>query len=504
MAFNISNINGGTIILNDPILDSNGGNLIVIANDPQVFNNNIIRSDTHIVYYYTGENITINNTGTYYFNDNSVYNTGPTGYTGYQGPIGFQGAVGAGVQGPKGEQGLQGVRGTDGIIGVNGVQGSQGIIGKGFVIFANVNSFIDISSVSPSNSNIGEFVLVKGGDLYIYNGNNMGSTGPNNSYSYAGDITDESKLNGFQGPQGLIGTAGSNGFQGSQGFQGLVGSAGSNGVQGSQGVQGLVGIAGSNGVQGPQGFQGFQGLVGSAGSNGVQGFQGILGPQGVAGSANATIASFNGSFDTSKTINIISYTGANYSWVTRITGISNESLSNCKSDLSGNLYVGGFYASTTSDIYNSDGNSYLNIVSNGLNDAFIVKYNSSGESQWVTKIAGTANDSITTIDCDASNNVFVCGSYVSRPVTVYNSDGSTFSTLSQSSTGTSFYDSFVVKYNSSGTSQWATRLSGLLSDAVSGISVDISGNSYLCGSYGSSPITIYNSNDTVFSTLSYT
>jgi hypothetical protein len=234
MAFNISNINGGNILLNEPVINSQGGNFLVIANDPETFSNINLSTNTTIVYYYTGETITINNTGTYTLIDNSVYNTGPTGYTGYQGPIGFQGSVGAGVQGPKGEQGFQGVRGTDGIIGVNGVQGPQGIVGKGFVIFAHVNSFNDIGSVSVSNSNIGEFVLVKGGDLYVYYGNNAGSTGPNNSYSYAGDITDESKLNGFQGnvgPQGLVGFQGSAGSNGVQGFQGAVGSAGSNDVQ---------------------------------------------------------------------------------------------------------------------------------------------------------------------------------------------------------------------------------------------------------------------------------
>ena len=204
----------------------------------------------------------------------------------------------------NGLQGFQGARGSDGIIGVNGVQGPQGIVGKGFVIFAHVNSFNDIGSVSVSNSNVGEFVLVKGGDLYVYYGNNAGSTGPNNSYSYVGDITDESKLNGFQGPQGSIGFQGAvgSGFQGSQGsdgsngvqgFQGSQGSAGSNGLRG---FQGAVGSAGSNGVQGFQGavgsagsngVQGFQGAVGSAGSNGAQGFQGMVGTQGAVGSAGS-------------------------------------------------------------------------------------------------------------------------------------------------------------------------------------------------------------------------
>jgi hypothetical protein len=571
MAFNLTNINGGNILLNKSNITSEGGNLIVIANDPATFANINVSSQSYNVYYYTGENITIYNTGTYNLNDNSVYNTGPTGYTGYQGPIGFQGSVGAGVQGPQGVigangiQGFQGARGSDGIIGVDGVQGPQGIVGKGFVIFAHVNSFNDIGSVSVSNSNIGEFVLVKGGDLYVYYGNNAGSTGPNNSYSYAGDITDESKLNGFQGnvgPQGAVGfqgavgsgfqgSAGSNGVQGfqgavgsagsngAQGFQGAVGSAGSNGAQGFQGAvgsagsngvqgfQGAVGSAGSNGVQGFQGAvgsagsngaQGFQGAVGSAGSNGVQGFQGDVGSagsngvqgfQGAVGSAGSNgVQGFQGDvgitsitgvlnkyIDTEKTVNIINLTGAYGSWVSRVSGTSSDIGNGIAVDSLGESYVTGQYTSPAT-IYNSDGTAFRTISGSGSNEAFVAKFGSTGMGSWVSRISGTSNDIGRGIVVDSLGNSYVTGQYVS-PANIYNSDGTAFRTMSGSGTN----EAFIVKFGSTGMGSWVSRVSGTSADIGNGIAVDSLGNSYVTGNY-TSPATIYNSDGTAFQTIS--
>jgi hypothetical protein len=63
-------------------------------------------------------------------------------------------------------------------------------------------------------------------------------------------------------------------------------------------------------------------------------------------------------------------------------------------------------------------------------------------------------------------------------------------------------DTYIVNYNTSGTAQWATHVGGTDVDEGYGISVDGSGNSYVTGYYTSSPVTIYNSNGTVFGSLS--
>jgi hypothetical protein len=209
--------------LTDAIVNSQDAVLYFFSGD---FNNNIINCNTVNQYSLTGTvNINSYTTGTFNVYDNStnIYPDAITGPNGFQGEIGEQGFQG--VVGPQGVQGINGYQGK------YGFQGYKGDVGKGFVIFSSVDNFSDLVSLSVSSNNIGEFVLIKGGELFIYNGDNNGNTGPNNSYTHVGDITDESKLIGFQGVQGSYG---SNGTQGNQGFQGNIGF-GFQGLQGSSG-----------------------------------------------------------------------------------------------------------------------------------------------------------------------------------------------------------------------------------------------------------------------------
>ena len=104
---------------------------------------------------------------------------------------------------------------------INSLTGPKGDTGQGFRVFATTSSYTGLYNIIATGGNMGEFVLITGGDLFVYMGTGIGNTGPNNSYGYAGDVTDESKLVGLQGSQGLIG------YQGLEGSQGLKGDGGS-------------------------------------------------------------------------------------------------------------------------------------------------------------------------------------------------------------------------------------------------------------------------------------
>ncbi len=150
-----------------------------------------------------------------------------TGSLGLQGPVGDPGPIG--FQGVQGYQGLFGPTGYIGVQGLQGVQGYQGLkgdVGQGFVIFATSPSYTGLNNVIATGGNVGEFVLITGGDLFVYSGTGAGSTGPGNSYEYAGDITDESALLGIQGNQGFQGLAGVQGLSGLQGSMGHTGDFG--------------------------------------------------------------------------------------------------------------------------------------------------------------------------------------------------------------------------------------------------------------------------------------
>ena len=62
------------------------------------------------------------------------------------------------------------------------------------------------------------------------------------------------------------------------------------------------------------------------------------------------------------------------------------------------------------------------------------------------------------------------------------------------------FTSFVAKYNAAGVVQWAARLGGSADDYANSVTVDLTGNVIVAGSYASSPLTIYNSDGSAFAT----
>src|SRR5688572_19919046 len=136
-------------------------------------------------------------------------------------------------------------------------------------------------------------------------------------------------------------------------------------------------------------------------------------------------------------------------WVNSYNGPANgEDKSNAmKTDAAGNIYVTGY--------------------STGLGtskDITTIKYNSQGVLQWTARYDGPGNstDEAYAITIDASGNIYVTGYSVGS-----NSDK----------------DIVTIKYNSNGVQQWAIRhtSAGEYDDEAYAITVDASGNSYVCG-----------------------
>jgi hypothetical protein len=115
-------------------------------------------------------------------------------------------------------------------------------------------------------------------------------------------------------------------------------------------------------------------------------------------------------------------------------------------DSSGNVYVTGLSADTSL-----------------FSDYATIKYNSSGQEQWVARYNGTgnSNDAALAIAVDGSGNAYVTGS----------------------SDGTRSSDYATVKYSPAGQEQWVARYNGPGRgyDDAEGIVVDGSGNVYVTG-----------------------
>ncbi len=209
----------------------------------------------------------------------------------------------------------------------------------------------------------------------------------------------------------------------------------------------------------------------------------------------------------------------NQQWVQRYKGPSRKNYlaTILRSDNNSNIYIAGY---SYSDYYNS-------------NDSLItLKYNTNGNLLWAKKenFSGSYNITPTAMTLDLSGNIFITGrtntyispEFYSRIFTIkYSSGGNLlfniiygsgkyyFSSndiaidnlgnilITGSGSGSGFWDDFLtLKYNSSGTFQWARREPGNYSDYGKSIMVDnATNNLYITGSINNKINTIkYNSN----------
>lgn len=117
------------------------------------------------------------------------------------------------------------------------------------------------------------------------------------------------------------------------------------------------------------------------------------------------------------------------------------------------------------------GNIYITGGSSGStssNDYVTIKYNSAGQEQWNARYNGTGNDNDVSfgLAVSAAGNVYVTGSSIGQG---------------------SATDYATVMYNSSGVQQWVSRYNGPnnTSDDASSIDVDVSGNAFVTGASNS-------------------
>jgi uncharacterized delta-60 repeat protein len=125
-----------------------------------------------------------------------------------------------------------------------------------------------------------------------------------------------------------------------------------------------------------------------------------------------------------------------------------------------NIYLAGSSYATWS--------SPLRSYSTG-SDGFVAKLNAGGSLVWNTFLGGSSTDSGSSIDIDASGNVYVGGSSLGTwgaPVRAHSGG---------------YYDAYAAKLNNGGTLLWNTFLGGGLYDVGYVIRVDSSGNVFVGG-----------------------
>ncbi|MGK7901817.1 MAG: SBBP repeat-containing protein [Hormoscilla sp.] len=161
---------------------------------------------------------------------------------------------------------------------------------------------------------------------------------------------------------------------------------------------------------------------------------------GNAGSFDAWVAKYD-SEGNQQWIKQLGSSGADYSYGVAV-------------DSSGNVYITG---RTTGSLGGSNAGGF---------DAWVAKYDSEGNQQWVKQLGTSANEFAFAVAVDGSSNVYISGCTQGGLAGSSNAGG---------------WDAWVAKYDSDGNQQWLEQL-GTSSDEFSwGVAVDGSGNIYATG-----------------------
>jgi beta-propeller repeat-containing protein len=140
---------------------------------------------------------------------------------------------------------------------------------------------------------------------------------------------------------------------------------------------------------------------------------------------------------------------------TRLIGTSQTDRGhNVKADAAGNIYVAG---RTRGNLAGASGGQ----------DGFVRKFSPDGTTLWTRQFGTTFDDSAEGLALDSGGNVYLTG------YTGGNLDG-------QTNSGGEF-DAFVRKLDSNGTLLWSRLLGSAGSDESNGVSVDPNGNVYFAG-----------------------
>ena len=154
------------------------------------------------------------------------------------------------------------------------------------------------------------------------------------------------------------------------------------------------------------------------------------------------------------------------SWAKRIGDINYEEGKAITADASGNIYITGYFMNAPDF---DPGTGTTTLTSMGGYDVYVGKYNSSGALVWAKSFGASTEENATSIDLDATGNVYTTGYFYSA--TDFNPGTGTY-TL----TPVGNNDAFISKLDASGNFVWAKKMGGSSFDFGTSLTIDLSGS----------------------------
>lgn len=158
-------------------------------------------------------------------------------------------------------------------------------------------------------------------------------------------------------------------------------------------------------------------------------------------------------------------------WGTYYGGANEDRATEIAIDGDGHIYMTG----TTESTSNIATAGSFQPTNNGLSDAFLVKFDSSGQRIWGTYFGKEAFDWGNAVACDPSNNIYLGG------YTLSDSGIATANSHQRVHGGVGGHDAFLAKFNPSGAQEWATYYGGPEFDQISSVATDAAGYVYAVG-----------------------
>jgi gliding motility-associated-like protein len=168
---------------------------------------------------------------------------------------------------------------------------------------------------------------------------------------------------------------------------------------------------------------------------------------------------------------LVKFDGAgNRLWATYFGASGGEAKASVATDLNGNVFLSGMTNSPVGLAYNG----FQNALS-GLDDKFLVKFNSAGSRIWSTYYGGPGDEfsSGRSIVADPSGSIFLGGATTS--MTGISSQGF------QNTLSVNGPDVFIVKFDGSGARKWATYYGGIEIDDFGSLAIDQGFHLYVAG-----------------------
>lgn len=158
---------------------------------------------------------------------------------------------------------------------------------------------------------------------------------------------------------------------------------------------------------------------------------------------------------------------ASYYWAHSYGGAGDQAAEGVAMDAAGNVILAGWFGGSI-DFFDGSGNKFAD-----GNDAFLVRYDESGTTEWF-KIFTEGGDQIATNVAFDSSGVVVAGHF----------EGTTNFGGSDVSSNLGTIDTFIAKYDAGGVHLWDTKVSSPGLDQATGVALDSSGNVLVTGFIG--------------------